>query len=412
MPFKSIEQQLAESRKVRPTSLSSDAIKRNWSPKIREEALYGARITMRAYLDTLKKRLSEVVGGTLTPQQAEARLKESLRDLGYTPEKPMTIQDLSSSHRIQLIIDTNVKRARSMGQVAASENPLVLLADPAWRLTRTGARKKPRGNWMKRWEAAGTTCGWEGASRREMVALKTSPIWQALAEGAGGFTDTLGSPFPPFAFGSGMAWVNVGRSEWKRICEREGIDDGMDAIREKAKELGGRYEPPSKPQNIDITLPAVTITEVGAGNPLTETATDISAAQTGYSPDYHMRSNANDAIDEAIDAAKGAISKVEAIKSAIDAKANATEADSADRRYYESYSDFMTDVLRELASLEGRVVNYGGSVNTTPIPRDAKEQRAYDSAMERYMRAAEATRTKIDRELSKARIRYIGMRRN
>ena len=46
-----------------------------------------------------------------------------------------------------------------------------------------------------------------------MVALKTSPIWAALGNGAGGYRDTLGNPFPPFAYGSGLAWADVSRDE-------------------------------------------------------------------------------------------------------------------------------------------------------------------------------------------------------
>jgi len=44
-----------------------------------------------------------------------------------------------------------------------------------------------------------------------MIALKDSPIWQALGDGAGGYRDTLGNPYPPFAFSSGMAWRGVRR---------------------------------------------------------------------------------------------------------------------------------------------------------------------------------------------------------
>ena len=51
------------------------------------------------------------------------------------------------------------------------------------------------------------------------IALKTSPIWQALGDGAGGFRDTLGNPYPPFAYSSGMAWVAVDRE----TCERLGL---------------------------------------------------------------------------------------------------------------------------------------------------------------------------------------------
>lgn len=236
----------------RPTWQSSAAIKRDWSERLKEHSLFSARTTCQSYLDMVKKRLAEVAAGTMTPHVAEDRLRESLRDLGYRtdtgfqgrggavpPAVPGSITDLSSSRRIQLILDTNVKQARSLGQIAASSSPAMMMTAPAWRLTRTGARRKPRGNWKSRWAAAGAAVGWQGAVKNAMMALKSSPIWQALADGAGGYRDTIGSPYPPFAFGSGMAWVNVSRREWIAACRAEGAPDGLEAIEEAARRAAG-----------------------------------------------------------------------------------------------------------------------------------------------------------------------------
>ena len=52
------------------------------------------------------------------------------------------------------------------------------------------------------------------------LALKSSPIWQALGDGVGGFRDTLGNPYPPFCYSSGMAWLDADRE----TCERFGLD--------------------------------------------------------------------------------------------------------------------------------------------------------------------------------------------
>lgn len=115
-----------------------------------------------------------------------------------------------------------------------------------------GSPRMPRTDWPARWRAAGEECGWEGASREDFVALKGSPIWQALGDGAGGFRDTLGNPFPPFAYSSTMAWEPVDRGE----CAALGLDpDGASGskatlspsereIAEAAKRYGfdvGRY---------------------------------------------------------------------------------------------------------------------------------------------------------------------------
>lgn len=78
----------------------------------------------------------------------------------------------------------------------------------------------PEDDWPSRWAAAGEEAGdedwldWEGdAQTGRGVALKSSGIWQALGDGAGGYTDTLGNPFPPFAFNSGFMTFDVSRKE-------------------------------------------------------------------------------------------------------------------------------------------------------------------------------------------------------
>ena len=114
--------------------------------------------------------------------------------------------------RIDFIAQTQRRMAQSLGQLAA-QTPGVLKAFPAWRLVRRGTRMDPRDDWDLRWAAAGTATAWQGACRDDLVALKSSPIWAALGDGAGGFKDAIGNPFPPFAFGSGMGWIAVGRDE-------------------------------------------------------------------------------------------------------------------------------------------------------------------------------------------------------
>ena len=85
---------------------------------------------------------------------------------------------------------------------------------PALELKRIYSRDVPRGtkdpedSWPARWEAAGG----ELIDGR-MVALKDDPIWQALGDGDGGYDDTLGNPFAPFAFNSGYETLDVSRKE-------------------------------------------------------------------------------------------------------------------------------------------------------------------------------------------------------
>jgi len=82
-------------------------------------------------------------------------------------------------------------------------------------------------HWEARWQEAGAAVGWVGASKEAMVALKTSPIWEALSR--------FGKPWPPFDFGSGM-WVRP-------------------VLRRRARELGllqmGQELKPSKAEFTD-----------------------------------------------------------------------------------------------------------------------------------------------------------------
>lgn len=85
---------------------------------------------------------------------------------------------------------------------------------PAFELKRYVSSKFDR-DWNARWNAAGKEIKWKGVSKKDgrMIALKTSPIWQALGRGVGGFNDSWGLPYPPFAIGSGMDWMQIEREE-------------------------------------------------------------------------------------------------------------------------------------------------------------------------------------------------------
>ena len=84
---------------------------------------------------------------------------------------------------------------------------------PALELTRIETQKYDR-DWDVRWHHAADAVNWEGVYRgQRFIALRTSPIWGALGNGAGGFVDCWGLPYPPFAIGSGMGWMQIEREE-------------------------------------------------------------------------------------------------------------------------------------------------------------------------------------------------------
>lgn len=200
-------------KQLLPTDLSSAEIRDRIPAGIRERAIFSARTTELSVLQRIKDAVEKIADGQINGADARLEILHALDGVGYNPEVSgdSGLQDRSSRWRLDLIIKTN--RQMAAGAAQASESAIARTLYPAWRLERYGGRRQPRKDWFARWKAAGDSIGWKGAIRQEMVARKDSPIWKALGDGAGGFRDTLGNPFPPFAFSSGMAWTPVSASD-------------------------------------------------------------------------------------------------------------------------------------------------------------------------------------------------------
>lgn len=217
-----------------PTHLDSAAIRAQIAAEVRRRSLFSATVTREKYLLRLREALAKLAAGEWNDAKAREVLQRELDVLGYDPEnggfpgdtglvRPAergSLRDLSSRARLNLQLETNTRMARSAAQAKAGSSPAALRDFPAWSLERIYGRRVPR-DWAFRWEAAGQAVGWQGAARGypsalgepRMIALKSSPIWAAIGDGAGGFDDTLGNAFPPFAFGSGMGWREVPAGE-------------------------------------------------------------------------------------------------------------------------------------------------------------------------------------------------------
>ena len=238
-------------KKLLPTSLGSEEVRARFAADILRRSVFSARMAHAAYLAKVREVCAAVADGTMDQATARARLLSVLEQMGHSQQDPGGLMNPASQRRLDLIIDTQRQMAASVAMLS-EETEATVAMHPAWRLARMGAPRMPRTDWPARWRAAGEECGWEGASREDFVALKGSPIWQALGDGAGGFRDTLGNPFPPFAYSSTMAWEPVDRGE----CAALGLDpDGASGskatlspsereIAEAAKRYGfdvGRY---------------------------------------------------------------------------------------------------------------------------------------------------------------------------
>lgn len=216
-----------------PTALDSAGI-RLLDAGLRRQALFSAQTLSTDLLGKYR----EVIGSIINPQQvlregetrtvtegfnpasARVEIKRLLGEQGYAAAEGEegTIKDLGSDARINLVVKTNVELAQGAGKfVQGNANEDVVDLWPAWELVRYEERNEPR-DWEQRWRLAAAVAGDARAAgclgnSGRMCALKSSRIWQALGDGEGGFTDTLGNPYPPFAFSSGMWTEDVSRDE-------------------------------------------------------------------------------------------------------------------------------------------------------------------------------------------------------
>ncbi len=238
------------SREVWPTEFSSADL-RGFSREVRQRAVFSARTTNADYLGEVARVVDDMLDGTINMATGRLRLFRKLKELGYDPATGFpgdmaavppaerdSLQDLSSVQRLNLVLETNMRMAANYGRMVEGNTPTARRAYPAWELVRLYSREIERGSpesrsegWERRWQDAGEAVGWEGALQEPMVALKDSPIWEALGGGAGGYEDAIDNPYPPYAFNSGMGWRAVDRvrcvelglmASWETPGEMEG----------------------------------------------------------------------------------------------------------------------------------------------------------------------------------------------
>lgn len=232
------------------TPASSAEIRKALSAQIRARSLFSARTPSLRHLANLKEILEKFADGEISEPAALAAMRGSGLALGYTPAGGFPgeaatppaqaggLKDLLSPKRTRLVLETNVRLCRSARQQIDGSSDYALYAYPAWSLERVYGRGEPRTDWGNRWQAAGDAVAWEGAARGNvgllgeprMIALKDSPIWSALGTGAGGYTDVLDTSVPPFAYGSGRAWIAVRRAAAEELGLLQGGDPGAPRV--------------------------------------------------------------------------------------------------------------------------------------------------------------------------------------
>lgn len=240
---------LARDRGILPTWMGTAEL-RDLEAGIKERAVFSARTTNAVYLEELRKRIMRMVEQGYNSDLAQLRLelKDILAELLYDPETgfpgdeelgippaaPGSLQDLSSDRRINLILDTQIALISGKGQQQRGLEPEALDLFPAYELVRIKQARVPR-DWQERWEQAGGTLIRDTDGRVRLVALKTSEIWSLLGDPAI-FRDALGVSYPPFAFGSGMAWDVIEADEWDRLWKLANPEAAAEDVPEPKEE--------------------------------------------------------------------------------------------------------------------------------------------------------------------------------
>ena len=268
----SLAQLLLDDQTDLPTQLGSRAL-RQVDAGVLRHSLFSARMTnadaVQGIRDAVTRILSSVpAGGRLegklpggnppgqtTDTYADARLKLKAlgKALGYDPAaggfpgqqykstvaEPGSIRDLFSTDRLNLILKTQEAQTQGAAKNIWGNEPDALEQYPAWELVRVQARELPRGLIRKgkgvvevpedawdgdggRWEMACKDAGDAEALRifqetQRMVARKDSDVWDSLGAGAGGYDDTLGNSYEPYAFNSGMGRVELSAQEFAAL---------------------------------------------------------------------------------------------------------------------------------------------------------------------------------------------------
>jgi len=195
-------------KELLPTTLGSDEIRTQIARDILRRSVFSARMASLPYLAQVRDVCARLLDGSINAATARLELQDTLETMGHLMSDGGGLTNPASIRRLNLILETQTQMAASVAQIA-EQTPAVVEMWPAWELVRLEGRQVPRADWPRRWAHAGESVNWEGALKGRFIALKSSPIWQALGDGAGGFRDTLGNPYPPFAYFSGMGWEDV-----------------------------------------------------------------------------------------------------------------------------------------------------------------------------------------------------------
>lgn len=238
-------------KRVLELPFSSAEIAKNLPEEILARSMFSAHTTLGGYLQDSQALIARLLqpgvirqddgtlrpagrGESLNPAKVRTLMQEHLRGLGYQPEEGEAggLKDLSSDRRVSLVINMQTQFARGYARQRSVQSPTILSAFPADRLYRAIDRKERR-SWHRVWNEARSTLGAATTATLAVdpdtgpfVALKNDPIWIGISD--------FDSPYPPFAYGSGMRVRSVSAREAEEYGittvpepQRDSLQDGL-----------------------------------------------------------------------------------------------------------------------------------------------------------------------------------------
>lgn len=177
-----------------------------WENKRKESATKAGQQSLTSYFDQVKD--------TIKSSENKLLLYEQLKDLGLLGDpndNSLRLSNLAHTTRVDLTVKTARMANESLKQLEEASDPVQSELNPCWEILRDEWRKEPR-DWDSIWNEAANRVMWQGVCKdtSRKIAYKDSPIWNELGTG---FDDSIGNPYPPFFFGSGMGWEIVTAEE-------------------------------------------------------------------------------------------------------------------------------------------------------------------------------------------------------
>lgn len=198
MPFDRTDEAFLRQKKTVPTDLTSREMGLI-DAQIRERIFWSATVNNARIAQNMHNICNDLAGGKISFSDARLEISKTLQQAGYKPAfgTKGSIRDLTTTRRLNLILQTNLEMARGYAHHAEAQEDLDLY--PCQELIRTRSSRVPR-DWKTRWQAAGGKL-YNG----RMIAEINSPIWKNISR--------FDLPYPPFDFNSGMGVMPIRRDE-------------------------------------------------------------------------------------------------------------------------------------------------------------------------------------------------------